>query len=393
MMKPYSLWIYASLLGVAASLAAATKDASPPSPPLMVGGFADANGKLGFFSGKDGGIDAVDLETGQRVWTNAQARWPLMTRFGWLAVAAVKKEGVRIQFLKPSDGTLLKESGPVPMGRWANFNVDAIADDSGVWLGARNSSLNFSAWAPLPQRQSKGKADRLQVHWESRTFAYGGTQPVTEGTREKGMVYVDRSSGAISKGEEKGMPPFGLSEVKLPEAWKHGKDLIYWNWSRYGMSWSDKPRPFRISAGVEGFFSYQARPSRSLRLERWRPYEKLEPVEIAAGEEYAPVLALDTRYVVVTSYVNGHDTARLFDLALGAKGFLADLPPFEGAFPGSLTVIGPQLYYVTERRLESGQEKTVIERRLVALDWKSGKIKWMYPLAPRFEYPPIPGAH
>lgn len=48
----------------------ARADLAPPTPPRIPEGIAEARGQLGLFRGRDAGIVAVDLSTGEIRWTS-----------------------------------------------------------------------------------------------------------------------------------------------------------------------------------------------------------------------------------------------------------------------------------------------------------------------------------
>jgi hypothetical protein len=47
-------------------------------PVLIPGGVADAQGKIGYLANPKGGIDAVDLKSGNLLWHSAAASYPLL---------------------------------------------------------------------------------------------------------------------------------------------------------------------------------------------------------------------------------------------------------------------------------------------------------------------------
>ncbi len=82
----------------------ARADLAPPTPPRIPEGIADARGQLGFFRGRDAGIAAVDLSTGEIRWTSSEGEWLLHADLNTVAVAAIdpKSAGaLRIRFLRP----------------------------------------------------------------------------------------------------------------------------------------------------------------------------------------------------------------------------------------------------------------------------------------------------
>ena len=374
-------------------------DMSPPLPPQIPAGFADANGTLGFFAKDGGGIEAVVLENGERVWTVQSGSWPLFTRYSWLAVAArdeERKDALRIRFLKPADGTLLAESFPITFSGWGNFGPEGQGGESGIAWGTRQGYFHLEAWAPRPQRpgpRASRRAGYLQLRWKAQPMVILGIAPSFPlGPPVTGRVWVDPCTGKVERGRVNPDEPFGVAPPKLPKDWKRGKDSLYWNWSDHGAAWSDKPRPFWIAGGVAGYFCRETQAPFRLRLCRWRPLEPLRPVDIPESGECAPLLALDGRHAVLAGTKDGKNHYRLLDLYFAAQpGAAVELPPFEEGVTWKFSVLGNQLLYVTEVKKPTAGGGTAVERTLVSLDWKQGQVRWRHKLAPRYEDPPVAG--
>jgi outer membrane protein assembly factor BamB len=365
--------------------------ALPPEAPLVPGGVADARGHWVFVGGASGGVDAVDLATGKRGWTSTEGEWPLYAALDALAVAApvaAPKSGLgaaanvlRVRFVGLGTGRRLSESAPIVLPDWVDVHPP--------WRGGR-TSFSCTAWRPLPTRVPVPDPHRgaWRLNWEARHFsALGGKPKVAEGT-----AYVDATTGAVEMGPTE--PPGGPVPPALPDGWKPEPGAMYWAWFDDGGSpgWTGTPRPFRFGGGVMGYLAVEGGVARRLVLHRWRPFEPLAPVEIAAGDDsYRVLLALDARHLVVTARKGTVDTSTLYDLYTVAKtGPSARLPPFEPGFVPPLTLLGPSLLYVVERRDPAGRAGGgfVAERSLVAVDWAAGTVRWSYPLAPRAEPPP-----
>ena len=85
----------------------------------------------------------------------------------------------------------------------------------------------------------------------------------------------------------------------------------------------------------------------------------------------------------------------LFDIAraAGTTAGATKLAPLAMKFRPPYAVIGPRLYFVAEDEGMSGPNNgTVFQRKLVALDWASGRVSWLQPLTGRLLPAPTPGA-
>jgi hypothetical protein len=176
------------------------------------GGVADADGKVGYFPNTTGGIDALDLATGQVLWSTQEANRPLLaTKDRLYARTPVKGAAnqVRVVVLDATQkGKRLLESRPVVFPAWVSV---------GVAYGR-----SFTATARL----ADGK---LLLAWQARAWYAGGARPTPEVERAarkqaSGVARIDLRSGQVMylTGEKlpKEMPPQvpdGLRTAKVGE--------------------------------------------------------------------------------------------------------------------------------------------------------------------------------
>jgi hypothetical protein len=378
-----ALALAAAWLAASASARAA---AEPPAPPSIPGGVADASGTLGYFAVNDGTIVAVDLATGQRRWTTRQGRWPLAARAAWLAVVApdgAQRNTLHVRFLRPADGKLLVDA-PIRFPDGIVVGADGDLVDSEVVIGSHNASLTLS-----PDMT----AGKLRVTWTAQSWIPSGFRP-SPVQRVSGVALVNPVNGAVELRSAEPTPPPAPPE--LPPGFKPVRGTIYWSFSRWGANWGDRPTLFRISPGVTAFFSYESRPVRRLILNRWQNGAPHQPLEVASGDEYAPLVSPDGRHMVLTSGVAERPVITLYDLSRAGATPLpmpARLPPLDMKFRPPFAVIGPRLYFVAETDGEMGPAgATIFQRRVMALEWTSGRVSWAFPLKPRVLPAPTPGA-
>jgi hypothetical protein len=319
-------------------------DLAPPQPSLIAGGFASADGSWGYFAGASATVEAVDLGTGKQAWSTAKGAWPLCSGWAWVAVAKPDPEdpkAIRIAFLQPKDGTVISESGAIRLADWVGARGRGIADERGFSMGGRDATLEVDAWT-LPARRGPGPvhAGWMCLHWQAqeRVPASGIRPSSIEGMRHaEGLFYVDPSSGKVEPGSLKKEAPRRPQKARLPKVWKP-------------------------AAGA-----------------------------LAPGEEFVPLLSLDGSYLVLSHYRDTKDRRELYDLRRPGQAAPVALPDFEEGWHFNFSVSGPTLYYVAESRVGDASGGTDILRRLVALDWAKGKIRWTYPLAGLHEDPPVAG--
>jgi hypothetical protein len=360
------------------------------APPALPGGVVDESAALVVVPQQGGRVVGLDLSTGQTRWTSTQGRWPLASPDGWVAVGAPDRadgQVLRVRFLRSTDGAVLAEAKPIRLP--AVIGADASWEGEGLSLGTGNTSVNLSAWAPRPRRDR-----RLRIRWRTDTFiGGGGMRPPERGPSHAGLVFVDPSSGAVEAGPDDPAQGPEPGPAALPQGWRRAPGTIYWSWSWHGAAWTDKPRAFSIGThGVAGFFSYESAAHR-LVLNRFAGGELQPPVVIAAGGEWAPQVALDGRYLVLSKGNAGVETFTFFDLARPGNEAAAGIPwpHLEPRFRSPFAVIGPSVFYVAEGEGAGVKEGTTFPRSLVCVDWATGRVRWTHPLPPRVLPPPMAG--
>jgi hypothetical protein len=354
----------------------------------LPGAVADANGQIAVIAQEGGDIAGVEMSTGRTLWRSAQGRWPLASAPEWVAVAAPDGDDRRllhVRLLRPSDGKLLMDAKPIRLP--AVVGAEARWEGEGLSIGEGNTSINVWAWVSPPSGLAVNARDgRLRVRWKTASFiGGGGMRPPEPGPTFSGLAFIDPVSGAVEAGADDSAETPEPAPPTLPPSWKREPGMIYWSWTSYGSSWTDKPRVFWIGdSGVAGFFGYES-AKRRLVLNRFRSLEPLPPVEIAAGGEWAPQVSMDGRYLILSKGNAGVETFTLYDLIdLGKPGVPTRMPHLEPRFRWPFSVVGTSLYYVAEdegRGVTGGG--TAFPRWLVCVDWAGGKIRWTHALPPR----------
>src|SRR5258708_6523493 len=88
-------------------------------------GNADPAGKIGFFPGKTGGIDALDLATGKLLWSSIDANRPLVASADRLFAQAGDTNQVRVLVIDTTkQGKLAVESQPIKLADWVSVKPD-----------------------------------------------------------------------------------------------------------------------------------------------------------------------------------------------------------------------------------------------------------------------------
>jgi hypothetical protein len=366
----------------------ARADLAPPTPPRIPEGIADARGQLGFFRGRDAGIAAVDLSTGEIRWTSSEGEWLLHADLNTVAVAAIDPKSasaLRIRFLRVADGRRILESQPIPLSQGLRI------PDPRKFPGRTTPSFTIAAWVPPFTREPNARDGRLRVRWEwSFTPAYGYRPPSPEETKSaSGVVLIDPTSGQVTRGNDDERE--AIPRAVLPPTFRPDPQLLYWAFSDHGASWSSTPTPFWIAGGVQGAFSYEPRGERRLTLIRWRPLEPLRPLQLGQGAEYAPVIAIGGRFVALSEQKDRQERVLLHDLANKATTPIAELPPFGLLCQPPFAILGDRMLCVREGEGEPIDGGMSFARELVSIRARTGERSWAVPLAPRLLPAPVPG--
>jgi hypothetical protein len=164
MIRTRTGWCLPALLLTWAVTAAEAGDAREVYLPVYLpSGTADADGKAGYVTNADGGIDAINLETGALLWDTKEARRPLLAFADRLAAWAPvqgKANSLRISVFATADkGRRVLASDPVVFAEWVSVETT---------LGR-----TFVARAEVVE-------GALLLHWEAHASYAGGAPPPPE---------------------------------------------------------------------------------------------------------------------------------------------------------------------------------------------------------------------
>ncbi len=141
-------------------------------------GVADPAGKVGFFPGVKGGVDALELATGKLLWSVAVGGQTLLATNDRLFVL---KGSDTIRVLDSADGKLLLEAKPLGFPGWVSVEPAY--------------GLSFRSGA-----RTDGKS--LWLTWEANAFYAGGARPTPEIEKAarkaaSGVAHVDLETGKV----------------------------------------------------------------------------------------------------------------------------------------------------------------------------------------------------
>lgn len=366
--------LVATLMPALLSAAPAPADKLIAPHPLPAG-VADPDGKIGYFAGAKGVIEAVDLEKGELLWDTKEQARPLVVFDKFLATevkAAGKPNQVRIVILDVKQkGKKVLESDPVIFPEWVSVVV--------------TYGRTFSSEASV----HKGE---LLLKWRANAFYAGGAPPppeVIEAARKEGagVARVDLQSGKVTMAAADRTP---AEPEKLPAELKKVASQQYWT----GSDW--KTTPFVIGNTVSALGVQNLGGGAEMSLKRWdrTTGKALDPVVMLKGKELWPQTSADGKYVFVHQALvkeqlpPGDYAWWVFSLESGKQ---VSKLPYEGAL-AEATVLGERLYYLAGgpgRPVFGGGER-VQPRSVKVVDLKSGKVVWERPVEGVRFLPPLP---
>jgi hypothetical protein len=384
----------------ASEIAAFALLAAQPEPNAdsvhLPAGITDPARRTGFFGNATGGIDAVDLTTGELLWRNDEAGRPLLIDGGRLyAQAGTRRNRLRVlAFDLARQGECVFESDPVVFPGW-------------VVTGEAPGRSFRARW--------RLEDNRLLLDWEAEAWSDGGGRspglafPLRK--HAAGLVRIDLDGGppemlpAVQPAAPANEPPRPPQAVA-----KHlEKKALRWTGQAghyfLALELAEVDPAEELRQLVE---AAKANPTAAAKPKRDKPEYQLvlwawdtasgAPVltrELLRGRRPVVQTTLDGRCLclrdalpspdeMVASQVRANSGWSLYS-ALGRP--LGRIPYQPGT--EALAVVGPRAYCLVAGPVRGPIDRpTERPRTLRAIDLKSGKTAWERPVAPRPLLPP-----
>jgi hypothetical protein len=336
---------------------------APRAIPLP-GGLADPAGRAGFVASAAGGIEALDLQTGEVLWESIEAQRPLLLVGSRLiAQAGTKRNRFRILVYETQTGECVLESDPVVLPPW-------------VVTGSA-SGRSFDARWRLERNQ-------LVCTWEAKAWNAGiahlpAEQSAAARKHAAGVARIDLDTGRVESGPaektEPEPPPRPLKELE-----------------NRAVRWQGSIGPFTCAVVIE-----ESPSGQSLVLRMWDPAsgKALEPRELLRGKRLLVQTTLEGKYLCLRDGGNGPDQQggrsireqfwTLLSLDPTAKS--AKVPYETGT--QAMAVVGPRLFYAVSGPVQGAINRSMVEPRILkAVSLESGKVLWQRPVAGKPLHPP-----
>jgi hypothetical protein len=340
--------------------------AAPAAKPILLpGGIADPAGRVGYLSSAAGGIEALDLKTGEVLWETVEAQRPLLFSGSRLvAQAGLKRNRVRVLVFEGQTGECVLESDPVVLPAWV-----------------------VAGTAPGRSFNARWRLERNQVvlAWEAEASYAGTGRP----TAEQQAAARKHAAGVARIDLDTGLVELGPAEHAKPEPPQPAKEV-----EKMAVRWQGSVGPLACAVVLE-----ESSGGQSLVLRLWDPAtgKAAEPKELLRGRRLLVQPTLDGRHLALRDAASGPDekgvgrpsrdqTWTLFPLDL--TGPIRKVPYEAGT--QSLAVVGPRVLYAVAGPVPGAINRQVVQpRTLKAVSLETGKIVWERPVAGKPLTPPV----
>jgi hypothetical protein len=324
---------------------------------LLPGGVADLAGRTGFVANASGGIDAIDLVTGELLWQTAEAQRPLLASGDRLYAHTVGKDNhLRVLACDVTRrGAVLFESKPVTLPDWV--------------VPADGPGRSFSM-------QCRLEKDHLLLTWETRTWPTG----VKTGERRQasGAFRVEVANGQVNEQEPPAAGPRPPAELdKLVVRWQ-GQD----------------------GRGFKAVVLEEEGTLQKLLLRTWdRAGSPVgNPRELLRGQRLLVQPTVDEQFLCIRDASSSPDNHSTDDdrLRFGwtvvsvETGEAVERAPF---VPGTQAIAlqTPRLYLLVAGLVRGPIDRPFVHPRLLqAIDLKTGKLIWERAVEGKQLLPPAP---
>ena len=337
--------------------------AAATAGPLLPCGVADPGGRTGFVANSHGGIDAVDLATGDLLWDVDGAKRPALAEDDRLyAWAPVNGNGLRVvAFDRAQGGRRLLESETVTFPDWVS-----VEEAPGRSFTAR--------W-----RLDRG---RLILDWEARAW-YSGPhatpQAETDARRQaEGQVRIDVETGKAetAAAETPAAPPPPPKELE--------KAVVRWQGA--------------TGDGQAALVLDEAEGRQKLSLWLWDADKVSPPKELLAGKRLLAQPSIDERFLCLRDAspspdqgAGPEDRGRYgWSIFFADSGERLAQAPYDPGTEG-VAVVGQRAFFLVAGPFKGPIDRPFLRSRsLKAFDLRTGKPLWERPVEGKLCAPPAP---
>jgi hypothetical protein len=357
-------------LGLVHARAGSPVNGLPALLPLP-GGIADPGGRLGFVASLKGGIEALDLVTGDVLWESIEAQVPLLAAHDRLyAQAGLKRNRLRVLVYDLTNkGECVLESDPVVFPDWVVTSDTMGRSFHGDWRLER---------------------DDLVLAWEAKAWYTGKARPTLAMEAEArkqaaGLVRINLLTGHV-----KMLPAQTPAPVTDPLVLHATREL-----QQKAARWQGM-----VGAQYKALVLEQEGELQKLVLMSWGKdgAETAPHQELLKGRRLQVLATLDNRYLCVRDGApspdqrpSEEDRKRLdWSIYAVATGELLTQTPHE-AGTQAVMILGSRLLVLLTGSITGPIDRPFVNQRILkAIDVNTGKLQWQHTLAGKAVVPPEP---
>jgi hypothetical protein len=336
-------------------------------PIFMPAGVAGPDKRTGYVGDTSGGVNAIDLLSGESIWTSDVVARPLIVQEGRLAAlrsVAEQASILRIVVLDRHDrGRLLLESDPIEFPGWAYPSIVP---------------------ADTFRYQTSLEEDDLLLEWEAHATYRGGAPPPSHiqaraNQAAAGVARIDLRTGKVQM-----LPLPRKGETRLPPALQNENRFSY----QKGPSDTWETDPWVVDDVLAAITGEILEEQQVLKLLRWNRAtgEMYEPAVLVKDEALVSYVTPDGSFVFIHSEKQSEAAAGgpaswwLFSVATAEQ--IAVLGYEKGT--RETCVLDSTVYYIVENPPVSVRRGDEIQQSTInALDIASGRRIWQRSLFAR----------
>jgi hypothetical protein len=340
-------------------------------PVFLPRGVAEPGGRTGYVTNAAAGIDAIDLLTGELLWSTEVASRPLLVFGDRLAAQRSVKGKTNVLEIVVLDvtqqGKLVLISNPVVFPDWVS--ITSVSEES------------FACKAFLDHRH-------LILDWHAHARYQGGAAPppriLEQATKDAaGTARINLETGQVEM-----LPHTGHAAAQLPDGLQYVTSRPY----LAGSAW--QTNPWVAGKKLCALVSAESEGREALYLKTWdvSTGEAHEPILLVTGNALVPYVTPDGRYLFIhhelPSVPQPAETEAWWVFSVETGQRLAQLDYEPGT--QEACVLGARVYYLIEgppAPVTSGG--SILPYILKARELTSGQVLWERPLqARRVSKPP-----
>jgi outer membrane protein assembly factor BamB len=340
-----------------------------PFPTSLLTGVADPDGRQGYLRNPGGQVEAVDLKTGELLWSTKEICRPLIV----VRQRLIAQVGRKVLLLDLTNkGKKVLESEDLPFPEWAR--VDGLLGSFTPKLG-RMESFELTPWI---------KDGKLLLRWSACAGDISGVilpiAPKTENEQNyrhaSGLVRVDLDSGRVDV-----LNPDAETETQPKSLREFGK------WNR-----AANLQRVQLVSVVDGEVVMVSKKNedgrQSIQLLKWdlETEKAVCSMELMQGKRLDYFTPPDGRHVFVFSYdpsappTANYQSYSVFTVKSGKCIGKGELP---ADCRSSVSVAGSRLFHVTAQPPKDQSWVNMIPQTLQAFDIETGKKLWERPVEGR----------